>query len=195
MRTDRLSQIHTGSFHGLPVQTGDVICTRDGLSGSLFGHIWRLLGRATPGEVDHCLVYLGPGGRCIESGPKGVLVFDMPGGVWNAPALAGRRLILDHFVGVAYPLAGRGLDASREAAIRRKVAAFCLEKAKNWRPYNLNYLNPETDAAYYCSQLVYRAYLPFGIDLNSNRGVPQGALLGRIVFPQEVWNACLHRRP
>lgn len=188
-------QIYSSTFNGLPVQTGDIICTRDGLSGSLFGYIWRLFGRATPGEVDHCLIYLGPGGRCVESGPKGVLVFDMPGEIWNAPALAARRLILDHFVGVAYPLAGMGLEPACEAEIRRAVAAFCLEKTEHWRPYNPNYLNPETDAAYYCSQLVYCAYLPHGINLNTNQGVPQGTLFDRIVFPQEVWNACPHRRP
>ncbi len=186
--------VYTYSFHGLPVTTGDIICTRDGEDGSAFGRLWELLGRLVPGEVDHCVVYLGPGGRCIESATRGVIEFEMPGPAWDAPALLKRRLLLDSFYGVAYPLAGRGLSPEQETRTRLAVANFCREQALHSKPYNLNYFNPRRDGAYYCSQLVYRAYLAQGIDLNTDQGVPAGPL-SPIVFPQEIWNACAHRTP
>ncbi len=39
-----------------------------------------------PGDIDPCIDYLGLGGRCIEPGPKGVIVFTVPGEVWDAAA-------------------------------------------------------------------------------------------------------------
>lgn len=182
------------SFHGLPIQTGDIICTQDGEANSRFGQVWRLLGRLVPGEVDHCLIYLGPGGRCVESAVLGVVDFIMPGGVWDSQALFERRLLLDTFYGVAYPLAGRNFPPQEEQRIRSVVARFCLEKVADSKPYNLNFLNPERELAFYCSQLVYKAYRAHGIDLNTNQEVPTGPLLDKIVFPQEIWNACQHRR-
>jgi hypothetical protein len=184
---------YTYTFQGLPVTTGDIICTRDGEEDSAFGRLWRLLGRLVPGEVDHCIIYLGPGGRCIESATRGVIEFEMPGSEWDAPALFDRRWMLDSFYGVAYPLSGRGLTAEQETRTRLAVANFCWEQALHCKPYNPNFFNPRRDGAFYCSQLVYRAYLAQGIDLNTNQGVPAG-LLAQIVFPQEIWNACDHRR-
>lgn len=186
--------IHAHTFNGLPLQTGDILCTQDGEKNSLFGQVWRLLGKLVPGEVDHCLIYLGPGGRCVESAARGVLVFEMPGESWDAPVLLQQRLLLDTLVGVAYPFAGRGLAPDEEALLRLAVAVFCQEQAKNSKPYNFNYLDPQRDRSFYCSQLVFKAYLAQGIDLNSNLGVPSGGLLERIVFPQEIWNGCQHRR-
>jgi hypothetical protein len=184
--------IHRYCFNGLQVSTGDILCTRDGEEGSLFGQFWNLLGKVVPGEVDHCLVYIGPGGRCVESGPKGVIIFEMPGEIWDSRPLFSRRWILDTFYGAAYPLAKRGLSISEEERIRLEVAAYCLELESECKPYNLNFFNPQRDGAFYCSQLVYRAYLAQGIDLNTNQGVPAG-VLGPIVFPQEIWNACEHK--
>lgn len=183
--------LYSASFCGLPVTTGDVLCTQDGEAGSLFGRLWSLLGRVVPGEIDHCLLYLGPNGRCIESGPRGVIVFEMPGESWDPRPLFAQRVILDSLYGAAYPLANRGLSPEQEASIRQCVAAFCLEQAALGKPYNLNYFNPQKDGAFYCSQLIYRAYLAEGIDLNVNVGVPAGPLKS-IVFPQEIWNACPH---
>lgn len=183
--------LYTASLCGVRLTTGDVICTTDGEENSLLGRFWRMLGRLAPGDVDHCILYLGPGGRCIESGPKGVIVFAMPGDVWDAAALFEERWMLDRFYGVVYPLAGLGLSTDDERRIRENVARFCLEQATASKPYNLNFFDPETDGAFYCSQLIYKAYLAEGINLNSNKGVPDG-LLAPIIFPQELWNACAH---
>lgn len=188
-------RIYSHIFHGLHLQTGDIICTQDGEADSLFGRLWRAFGKLVPGEIDHCVLYLGPGGRCIESAARGVIVFHMPGETWESQALFKQRLLLDTFIGVAYPLQGRYYPPEKEARIRRAVAAFCLEQAMHSKPYNLNYLDPQNDYGFYCSQLVYKAYLAQGINLNSNQGVPRNGLLADIVFPQEIWNACLHRKP
>jgi uncharacterized protein YycO len=56
---------------------------------------------------------------------------------------------------------------------------------------NLNDFDPERDGAFYCSQLVYRAYLASGIVLDMDRNP---SLLERAVFPPEIWQACPHRR-
>jgi hypothetical protein len=185
--------IYTATINGLKVSTGDIICTADGEEKSLFGRLWQMLGKLVPGEVDHCLIYTGPGGRCIESGPKGVIAFEMAGENWEASPLFPQRWLLDTFVGVAYPLVNRGLSVKEESQIRLGVVSFCLEQAGCSKPYNLNFFNPEQDGAFYCSQLVYKAYRNEGIDLNTNLGVPCGPL-DCIVFPQEIWNACAHQR-
>jgi hypothetical protein len=185
--------VYTSSFCGVPLTTGDVICTTDGEADSLLGHFWRMMGRLAPGDVDHCILYLGPGGRCIESGAKGVIVFTMPNDVWDAAALVQERWLLDCFYGVVYPLEGLGLSPNDERGIRENVARFCLEQAIFSKPYNLNFFDPDTDGAFYCSQLIYKAYLAEGINLNANRGMADD-LLARIVFPQELWDTCAHMR-
>jgi hypothetical protein len=184
--------IYDYSFDGIPVRSGDILCTQDGnRSAGLFGQIWRALGKLLPGEIDHCLMYVGPGGRCIESGARGVILFEMPGEAWDSVPLLKERLLLDTLVGVAYPLAGRELLEVDEIRIRQEVIRFCLECVSKHRPYNLNYFDPSRDGAFYCSQLIYRAYLASGIDLDANRNT---SLLERIVFPEEIWSACPHRR-
>lgn len=192
-KTDGIEAVYTTQFYNLKVSTGDVLCTRDGEEDSIFGHFWKMLGRLVPGEVDHCLVYLGPGGRCVESGPKGVIVFDMPEKMWDAGPLWEQRLILDTLYGAAYPLANRGLSAANETLIRTGVAAYCLEQAAHCKPYNINFFDPQNDGAFYCSQLVYKAYLDKGIDLLSSLKEffhPSAS----IVFPQDILNACFHLR-
>jgi hypothetical protein len=186
--------IYSSTFCGLPLTTGDIICTCDGEEDSLLGQFWRMLGKMTPGEIDHCILYLGPGGRCVESGPKGVITLDMPGETWDAAALVKQRWLLDRFYGVAYPLANLGLSPHQEQRMRLSVAGFCLEQAVRSKPYNINFFNPEIDGAFYCSQLIYKAYLGENINLNTNQGTPAG-LLASIVFPQEIWNASAHRQP
>ena len=184
--------IYDHVFDGLAVRSGDILCTQDGdKSTGLFGQIWHLLGKLLPGEIDHCLMYIGPGGRCIESGARGVIVFEMPGETWNSAPFVKERLLIDTLVGVAYPLAERGLSDDEERRIRHDVIVFCLERASRRKPYNLNYFDPLRDGAFYCSQLIYRAYLASGIDLDVDRNA---SLMERIVFPEELWDACLHRR-
>lgn len=177
-------------FDGIPVFTGDILCTRDGVEGSLFGALWRVLGKLAPGEVDHCLIYTGPGGRCVESAARGVRSFEMPGESWQSTPLAAERLLLDELVGVAYPLANRDLSFAEEMHIRAGVVAYCLTQVRDAKPYNVNFFNPESDGAFYCSQLVYKAYLAHGIDLHIEDGTRSNSLVDRIVFPQEIWDVC-----
>jgi hypothetical protein len=186
-------EIYTHIYNGLRITTGDVLCMHDGDENSTFGRIWRYLGLLVPGEIDHTIVYIGPGGRCIESGAKGVIAFEMPGETWEAQTLYSQRWLSDSLVGVAYPLEGLPLSTIEEAHIRSGVAEYCLKQAELSKPYNPNYFDPQREGAFYCSQLVYKAYLAQGIDLNRDTGVPSG-VVSRIVFPQEIWNGCFHRR-
>jgi hypothetical protein len=186
-------EIYTHVYNGLHIATGDVLCMHDGDPGSLFGRIWRMLGLLVPGEIDHTLVYVGPGGRCVESGARGVIAFEMPGETWEAQALYSQRWLADTLVGAAYPLEGLQLSTIEEQRIRSGVAEYCLKQAELSKPYNPNYFDPQQEGAFYCSQLVYKAYLAQGIDLNRDAGVPAG-LASAIIFPQEIWNGCFHQR-
>jgi hypothetical protein len=139
--------------------------------------------------VDHIAVFLGPGGRCVESGTRGVITFDVPGNIWDAEHMVDQRgLLLDQLVGAAYPLEGRGLTSEEQSAIRLEVAAFCL--AQVGKPYNLTFLDPDREDAFYCSQLAYRAYIRQGIDLNTGLSMESLPGSNRIIFPQEIWNGC-----
>ena len=179
-------------INGLTLQSGDVVCTMNGKPDILPGEFWRLVGRLVPGEVDHIVVYLGPEGGCIEAGAKGVVTFEIHDGVWepehNMPE---RGLLVDTFYGAAYPLEGRGLSPEMEMQIRTDVAAFVL--AQIGKSYNLNFLKSDTDEAFYCSQLAYRAYLRCGINLNTGQNIPDVPGTRSIIFPQEIWNGCIHR--
>jgi hypothetical protein len=186
-------EIYTHVYNGLRVATGDVLCTRDGDADSPFGKVWRVLGLLLPGEIDHTVVYLGPGGRCVEAGARGVIVFEMPGETWEAESLYPQRWLADTLVGAAYPLEELYLSVQEKIRIRSGIAEYCLRQAELSKPYNLNYFDPQQEGAFYCSQLVYKAYLAQGIDLNRNTGVPAG-VMSQIVFPQEIWNGCFHRR-
>jgi hypothetical protein len=189
-----MERVFLHRLNGLPLRTGDIICTQDGVDCGRLGAFWKQLGRVIPGEVDHCLVYLGPGGRCIESALKGVAVFEMPGPVWDSEPLCSQRSFSDTLVGIAYPLAGLDLSAEEEARIRSGVADYCLQQFKAHKPYNFNFFNPSTERAFYCSHLVYKAYQKYGIDLNTNQGVWKGRFFDRVIFPEEIWNACPHLR-
>jgi hypothetical protein len=70
--------IHTYEIEGLRVQTGDLLCTTDGGGADITGQFWRLIGKLIPGDIDHIIIYVGPGGRCVEAGAKGkVITFDV----------------------------------------------------------------------------------------------------------------------
>lgn len=184
--------IHRYEINGLTVQTGDIICTMNGKPDILPGEFWRLVGRLVPGDVDHVSVYLGPEGRCIEAGAKGVVTFEVKGGHWKAERMMRQRgHLVDTLYGAAYPLAGRGLSPELEEQIREDAAVFLL--AQVGKPYNLNFLNADNEESYYCSQLAYRAYIRCGINLNTGlamEGLPGTNL---IVYPQEIWSGCIHR--
>ncbi|MBI5211814.1 MAG: hypothetical protein HY957_00385 [Nitrospirae bacterium] len=188
--------IYEYEINGLTVRTGDIICTADGASNTdIRGQFWRLLGKIIPGDVDHIVIYTGPGGRCVEAGAKGkVIAFEAKENTWNFERMIGQRGIIDTLYGIAYPLQGKNLNETDITGIREAVAAYCLRQAELEKPYNMNFLDSTTENAYYCSQLAYLAYLKQGIDLNTGRGIPEIPGTGSIIFPQEIWSGCEHKK-
>jgi cell wall-associated NlpC family hydrolase len=185
--------VYTYQIEGIAIQTGDVICTMNGKPDILPGEFWRLVGRLVPGDVDHVAIYLGPNGRCIEAGARGVITFNVPRGHWNTERMARQRgLLFDTFYGVASPLDGIGLSDGEEFEMRSTVAAYCL--AQVGKPYNLNFLNTETEEAFYCSQLAYKAYEQIGINLNTGLAMEQLPGTNAIIYPQEIWNGFSHQQ-
>lgn len=184
--------IYTNQIEGIALQTGDIICTMNGKPDILPGEFWRLIGRLVPGDVDHVALYLGPKGRCIEAGARGVITFDIPNGIWNTERMAFQRgLLFDTFYGVASPIDSLQISENEEIEIRSRVAAYCLTQIG--KPYNLNFLNPETEEAFYCSQLAYKAYQQIDIDLNTGLAMEQLPGTNGIIYPQEIWNGFPHR--
>lgn len=188
--------IHSYRIDGLPVKTGDILCTTDGRKDSLIGWIWRIFGKMVPGPVDHVAIYLGPGGRCAEAGIRGVITFFAEEETWDGHRMKRRRgYLVDTFYGAAYPLAERGYSTEKQQQIRKGVARYCMAQVKAGKWYNLNLFNPETENYFYCSQLAYRAYLSCGIDLMAGVkpyiGLPG---LDRIILPQQIWEGSAHRR-
>ena len=185
--------IYTYQIEGLTLQTGDVICTMNGKPDILPVEFWLLVGRLVPGDVDHVAVYIGPDGRCVESGSRGVITFEICGETWDTECMARERgLLFDTFYGVAYPLDGLELAEEEEAHMRRAIAQYCLSQVG--KPYNLNFLNAETEESFYCSQLVYKAYQKVGINLNTGLAMEQLPGTNAIIYPQEIWGGCLHRQ-
>jgi hypothetical protein len=121
-----------------------------------------------------------------------VITFDVPSGHWNTEQMALQRgLLFDTFYGVASPLEGLGLSEGEEFELRSTVAAYCL--AQVGKPYNLNFLNTETEGSFYCSQLAYKAYEQVGINLNTGLAMEQLPGTNAIIYPQEIWNGFSHR--
>lgn len=184
--------VYQHNYHGLSVQTGDLLCMTDGDQDSPQGQFWRLLGTLLPGPIDHIVIFLGPDGRCIEAGPGGVATFEMAGSTWHSQPLAKKRgRLRDRIHGVAYPLQGRGLSTEEETRAREQVATYCL--AQLGRPYNLNFLNSDTEETFYCSQLAYQAYLALDINLNTGMHLPGLPHTDKIIFPRELWEGLPHK--
>ncbi len=189
--------IHTHRMNGLTIKTGDILCTSDGTDQNWFGRLWQLIGYLVPGKIDHIIVYVGPGGRFVEAGARGVIAFEMPGAKWRADQVVNLRLLVDTLIGVAYPLQELNLTSEREEEIRLAVAAYCLDHVG--KPYNANFLKVVTNEAFYCSQLAYLAYREVGIDI----GVTPVALLDDetseevviplLVLPTALLDNCEHR--
>jgi len=181
---------------GVPMRTGDLICTTDGGGPLVGGEVWRLIGQLIPGPVDHIVIYVGPDGLCVEAGARlRVISFEASGNTWDARKMVRQRgPLIDAFYGVAYPLADKGMSAAKEAGVRESVAQYCLKQAQAGKPYNIDFLNSATQNAFYCSQLAYKAYLRKGIDLNTGKGVPNLPGTESIIFPQEIWSGCKHKR-
>jgi cell wall-associated NlpC family hydrolase len=184
--------IYTYQIEGIPLQTGDLICTMNGKPDILPGQFWWFVGRFVPGDVDHVAIYIGPEGRCVEAGAHGVIKFTVFKGQWDVDRMARRRgLLFDTFYGVASPLDGLELPQEEEHALRARVAAYCL--AQVGKPYNLNFLKSDTEEAFYCSQLAYKAYQQVGINLNTGLAMEQIPGTNAIVYPQEIWDGSSHR--
>ena len=95
--------IYTYQIEGITVQTGDIICTMNGKPDILPGEFWRFVGRLVPGDVDHVAMYIGPDGRCVEAGARGVIKFTVFDGEWDTERMARRRgLLFDTFYGVVF---------------------------------------------------------------------------------------------
>lgn len=187
------TMVHTYQINGILVQTGDIICTMNGKPDILPGEFWLLIGRLVPGDVDHVAIYLGPDGRCAEAGAKGVITFEVPNGVWNTERMARQRgLLFDTFYGIVSPLDVLGFSDEDEAAMRASIAGYVL--AQVGKPYNLNFFNAETDEAFYCSQLAYKAYQHIGVDMNTGLAMEQLPGTNRIIYPQEIWEGFSHRQ-
>ncbi len=184
--------VYTYQIEGIALQTGDIICTMNGKPDILPGEFWRLVGRLVPGDVDHVAIYLGPDGRCVEAGARGVITFDIPKESWNTERMARQRgLLFDTFYGIVSPIDNLQVSEDEEFEMRSRVAAYCL--AQVGKSYNLNFLNPETEDAFYCSQLAYKAYQQLGIDLNTGLAMEQLPGTNAIIYPQEIWNGFPHR--
>ncbi len=188
-------EVHKYEINDILVETGDLIATVDGNSSPVIGQFWRIVGMLIPGDVDHIVIYIGPEGRCVEAGAAGkVIVFKMPGKRWDSNAMFENRCFVDDLYGVAYPLSGSNLSDEKELQIRLNVAQYCLDQARDGKPYNLNFLDSETEKAFYCSQLAYKAYIRHGINLNTEKKIPKIPFTKSIVFPQEAWAACREKR-
>ncbi|UPU34776.1 hypothetical protein M1B72_15135 [Geomonas paludis] len=188
--------IYEYDLEHMKLRTGDLICTSDGGGPGLKGQFWRLLGKMIPGDVDHIVIYTGPEGRCVEAGAKGrVITFNISGDKWDYNAMYGERGIVDRLYGIVRPLQGKGLSPAAESQARETIANYCLEQATKGKPYNLNFLDSATDAAFYCSQLAYKAYLTVGINLNTDVGISDIPGTKNIIFPQEIWSGFQNERP
>ncbi len=184
--------IYTYQIENLFLQTGDIICTRNGKPDILPGEFWLLVGKLVPGDVDHVVIYLGPDGRCIEAGSRGVNDFYMHNGIWEAEKMTAERgILVDTFYGVSYPLDGLELSEEEEIHMRTKVAEYCVSHIG--KPYNINFLNAESEKSFYCSQLAYKAYQQVGINLNTGLAMEQLPGTNKIIYPQEIWDGFEHR--
>ena len=53
---------------------------------------------------------------------------------------------------------------------------------------------PAPKRAFYCTQLIYLAYLRHGIDFNTGQGILGLECTDCFILPQEIWDGCSHRR-
>jgi len=184
-----MAQICEWAFDGIPLKTGDLICTKVGNCRGSDGVVSFFIGMAIPGECDHVAIYTGPSGRFIEARPRGVGTTVM-GARWEAHEKFAERGFIDSFLGGVSPLAAKNLSPEQERNYRLAVAAYC--EAQVGKPYNFNFPDPETEERFYCSQLAYRAYLTVGINLNTGLNNRPPYLPDSIVFPEEIWQSQPH---
>ncbi len=170
------------TIHGRSLKTGDVIFTRDGPN-SIFSMGCTVLGERVAGEADHCLLYLGPSGLCVEAGGHGVIAFDAKP-AWNAEPMLLSRGIVDTFHTASSVLAGRGLSAAQENAVRILVRGYALGSVS--KAYNLRLLDLNNEKALYSSQLVYLAYANAGVELRGVTTVTSGRRAVQVILPRDI---------
>ena len=73
------------------------------------------------------------------------------------------------------------------------MAEYCLQQAAADKPYNFNFADSQTEKAFYCTQLIYLAYLRHGIDFNTGQGILGLECTDCFILPQEIWDGCSHR--
>jgi hypothetical protein len=179
-----IDKIYEYQIDGLTVETGDLICTVDGNPSVLIGQFWWFVGKLIPGEVDHIVVYVGPKGRCVEAGAKGkVITFGVHNHHWDAASMFKQRNMTDRLYGIAYPLAERGLSEKDVNRIRLDVAQYCLRQAKEGKPYNLNFQDCDSQEAFYCSQLAYKALYKARDQSQYRKGHPEYSIFQKYRVP------------
>jgi hypothetical protein len=172
--------VYEYTINGRRLKSGDIISTTDG-NNSIYSLGFVLLGHLIPGEVDHTVIYIGPDGLCVESGMRGVISF-RAGRRWSSKKMFKERGLIDTFFAASSVFAGRGLSPTDEQLARTFIRAYALGSVG--KPYNINFLDPDTESCVYCSQLAYLAYKKVGIDLNvGSSGIPG---IDRIIFPEEI---------
>jgi len=176
--------VYKFSIRGCPLKSGDIISTKDGTN-SVYSLSYWALGKQVPGEVDHSVLYVGPGGLCVEAGIFGVIAFTADDR-WDARTMFAERGLLDSFIAATSAFAGRGLTCGEEYAARSFVRAYALGSIG--KPYNMDFLHPDTEWALYCSQLVYLAYRKLGINLNEEPSGEADRWSDIIVFPQKIYD-------
>lgn len=176
--------VYEFSINGRLLKTGDVISTKDGTN-SIYSLGYRILGAMIPGDIDHSVLYVGPGGLCVEAGMFGVVAF-ISGDNWHSKEMLSERGLLDTFVAASSILVNRGLSSNEDDEARSFVRAFALGSVG--KPYNLDFLHPDNERALYCSQLVYLAYHKLGIELNVGKS-GMGKWSDKIIFPQEIYDS------
>jgi hypothetical protein len=172
--------VFTFKIRGRFLKTGDIIFTEGG-SNSIFSMGYSAHDVVTVEDVDHCIIYIGPGGLCVESGNRGVIKFEADQ-EWRSEQMFIERGLLDNFRTAASVFPSRSLSFLSEHDARLLVRAYVLGTIG--KPYNYSFINPNTESAFYCSQLVYHAYRHAAIDLGleDRWGTP--------VLPQKVLNHC-----
>ena len=172
--------VYEYTINGRPLKTGDIISTKDG-NNSIYTLGFHVLGILIPGTVDHTVMYVGPGGLCVESGMRGVIAFTAAS-KWDSDAMYKQRGLADTFYAASSVFPRNNITGDEENSIRSFVRAYVLGSVG--KPYNFDFLHPDTESRVYCSQLAYLAYKKVGIDLNVGCFPIPG--FNKIVFPQEI---------
>ncbi len=174
--------VYQETITGRLVTTGDILFTNGGPN-SIYSMGCTAIGERPSEEADHCLIYVGPAGLCVEAGFHGVISFEA-GRTWNTDRMFLSRGLVDTFHTASSILAGRGLSAEQEREVRIFVRGYALGCVK--KPYNVRLIDLSNENALYCSQLVYLAYRAAGIELHVVSSVQSGGRSVHMVLPSDI---------